>query len=297
MNNDELIKQFVQSLLIEKNYSTNTLSTYQNNLTFFSLYIKKDFVNINSDDIKKYIEYMKNNKKSDRSISNFLSSARSFYKYLIIEKIIKNNPLEFVEMPKLKKSLPSVLSIEEVNKLLNIKAYDKYTYRNKAMIELMYATGLRISELVNLKLINIDFDMSLVRTIGKGNKERIIPINDVSNEIVRHYINHYRNEFIRKGNSDYIFLSNKNNTKMTRQNFFMILKKVAKEQNIKTEFSPHTLRHSFATHLLSNGADLRIIQELLGHSDISTTQIYTHVSNEKLKKDYKDYHPHSKEKL
>src|SRR5574344_2166786 len=291
--NEDIIKAFKESLLLEKNYSLNTISTYENNLIYFNKFIKKDFIHINENDIKSYLKFMKENNKSERSIANTLSTLRSFYKYLIIEKKITNSTLEFIESPKLKKILPKVLSIEEVDKLLNINAFDKYTYRNKAMIELMYATGLRISELVNLKLINIDFEMNLVRTIGKGNKERIIPINDISSDIIKTYIDHYRNQFIKKGSSDYIFLSNKGSTKMTRQNFFMILKKIAISQNIETEFSPHTLRHSFATHLLQNGADLRINQELLGHSNISTTQIYTHVSNEKLKQDYKDFHPHS----
>ncbi len=293
MNNEDIIKDFSKDLLIEKNYSKNTIITYENNLTAFLKYSNKNFVDIKENDIKEYLKSLKENKISDRSISNLLSSLRSFYKYLIINKIISKNPLEFIEMPKIKKTLPNVLSMEEIDILLNITADDKYSYRNKAMIELMYATGLRISELVNLKISSIDFEMAILRTIGKGNKERIIPINEISLKILHDYIYYYRSEFIRKGNSDYLFISNKNNTKMTRQNFFMILKKLAMEKNIKTEFSPHTLRHSFATHLLQNGADLRIIQELLGHSDISTTQIYTHISNEKLKKDYNNYHPHS----
>ncbi|MDD2392204.1 MAG: site-specific tyrosine recombinase XerD [Bacilli bacterium] len=293
MNNEKIIKTFTKDLLIEKNYSKNTIITYENNLKGFFNFISKNYIDIKEKDIKKYLKHLKEQKKSDRSISNLISTLRSFYKYLIINKLISNNPLEFIEMPKVKKSLPNVLSLEEVDILLNICANDKYSYRNKTMIELMYATGLRISELINLKISNIDFEMAIVRTIGKGNKERIIPINEVSLKILYDYIYYYRSEFIRKGNSDYLFLSNKKSTKMTRQNFFMILKKIALEKNIKTNFSPHTLRHSFATHLLHNGADLRIIQELLGHSDIATTQIYTHISNEKLKEDYNIYHPHS----
>lgn len=293
MNNEEIIKTFTKDLLIEKNYSKNTIITYENNLKGFFNFISKNYVDIKEKDIKEYLKHLKKQKKSNRSISNLISTLRSFYKYLIINKLISINPLEFIEMPKVKKSLPNVLSLEEVDNLLNICANDKYSYRNKAMIELMYATGLRISELINLKISNIDFEMAIVRTIGKGNKERIIPINEVSLKILYDYIYYYRSEFIRNGNSDYLFLSNKKSTKMTRQNFFIILKKIALEKNIKTNFSPHTLRHSFATHLLHNGADLRIIQELLGHSDIATTQIYTHISNEKLKNDYDIYHPHS----
>lgn len=161
------------------------------------------------------------------------------------------------------------------------------------MLELMYATGLRVSELVNLKLHNIDFDMAIVRTFGKGNKERIVPIGDYALDSLKEYIINYRDGMFKKNINDYLFLNNHGN-KLTRQGFFKIIKKQAETKNIKTEFSPHTLRHSFATHLLDYGADLRTIQELLGHSNLSTTQIYTHISKEKLKKNYENFHPHGK---
>ena len=159
------------------------------------------------------------------------------------------------------------------------------------MLELMYSSGLRVSELVNLTVNDIDLTNSLVRIFGKGSKERIIPINDYANESLNNYILYHRFNLFKKGENNYLFLNN-HGTKMTRQGFFKILKKIAQENNIKTELSPHTLRHSFATHLLKHGADLRSIQELLGHSDISATQIYTHISNEKLKENYTKFHPH-----
>jgi len=160
------------------------------------------------------------------------------------------------------------------------------------MLELLYSSGLRVSELVSLTVNDINLDMSLVRIMGKGNKERIIPIGDYANNALKIYINDYRESMLKGKMNDYLFLNN-HGSKMTRQGFFKIIKKLAKEKGIKTDFSPHTLRHSFATHLLNYGADLRSIQEMLGHSSISTTQIYTHVSTEKLKEDYNKYHPHS----
>ena len=160
------------------------------------------------------------------------------------------------------------------------------------MLELMYATGLRVSELVNLELNDIDFYTDTVRTLGKGSKERIIPLGDYAKEALRIYIEDHRPKMLKRTPNNYVFVNNHGN-KMTRQGFFKILKKLAKEKEIKTPFSPHTLRHSFATHLLNHGADLRSIQELLGHSDISTTQIYTHVTNEKVKQEYDDFHPHA----
>ena len=176
---------------------------------------------------------------------------------------------------------------------MDIELDDKFDYRNKAMIELLYATGLRISELINLKLNNVNFDQDYVKTLGKGSKERIVPIGDYAKYFLKIYIDLYRNDFLRNKESEYIFISNQGK-KMTRQTFFLLLKKLAKEKGIKTDFSPHTLRHSFATHLLKYGADLRSIQELLGHSDIATTRIYTHISNKKVRDDYIEYHPRSK---
>ncbi len=194
-------------------------------------------------------------------------------------------------MPKLNKSLPKILTEDEVLKLLDIPLSDNFSYRNKAMLELMYATGLRVSELVNLKLQDIDLNEDIVRTFGKGSKERIIPIGEYAKEYLEKYIYEHRGLMLKKNNSEYLFLNNHGN-KMTRQGFFKIIKKLANEKGIKKDISPHTLRHSFASHLLKYGADLRTIQELLGHSDISTTQIYTHITNEELKKNYENFHPH-----
>lgn len=287
----EEIELFTNYLLIDKKYSSNTIESYKRDLTKFDSFCNKKCKNITEDDIKKYLKYLSNESKT--SIARNISSLRSFYKFLMIEKMVSKNCMENIEIPKLDKRIPKALDEEDIDKLLEIKLVDNYSYRNKAMIELMYATGLRVSELVNLKIHDIDLDMALVRTMGKGSKERIIPIGDYALYYIDVYINNYRNSMLKREYNDYLFLNN-HGKKMTRQGFFKILRKVAQDNGIKKEFSPHTLRHSFATHLLNHGADLRSIQELLGHSDISTTQIYTKVSNKVLRENYDEYHPHSK---
>ena len=291
MNNSKLIDDFLRYLLIDKGYSKNTISSYKQDLNRFSIYFKiKHIKDINNSDLKEYIKSLNLNEKS---ISRIISCFKSFYKFLIIENIVKTNPTDGLYMPKVKKSLPNVLSIDDVTRLLDVKLDDDFSYRNKAMIELMYATGLRVSELVELKLSDLDFNDDIIRIIGKGNKERIIPIGDFAKDYLLKYINNHRGNMLKGINTDYVFLNN-HGKKMTRQGFFKIIKKLANESGISAEISPHTLRHSFASHLLKYGADLRTIQELLGHSDISTTQIYTHVANEELRKNYDEYHPHGK---
>ena len=294
----ERIEDFITYLRIDKKYSENTIESYHHDLMRYYDYnknvLKKNLETIKKKEITSYLKYLNESGLDQRTISRNISSIRSFYKFLLIEKYIRNNPSELLELPKRKKTLPKVLSMEEIDKLLNIKLDDAYSYRNKAMLELMYATGLRVSELINLKLHDVNLNMAYVRTIGKGNKERIVPLGDVALKYLSLYINNYRNNLLKKKACDYIFINN-HGSALTRQGFFKILKKIAKEQDVKTSFSPHTLRHSFATHLLENGADLRSIQELLGHSDISTTQIYTHISNQRLKENYKQFHPHADE--
>lgn len=289
---EELIEEFLRYLLIDKGYSENTIDSYRRDLMKFLEFNKnKNINNITNSDLKEYVKHLKKENLNDKSISRNVSCLKSFYKFLIIEKYINNNPIESILIPKTKKSLPNILTEDEVLMLLDVKLTDNFSYRNKAMLELMYATGLRVSELVNLKLQDIDLNQDVVRTFGKGSKERVIPIGDYSKEYLEIYIYEYRGTMLKKVNSEYLFLNNHGN-KMTRQGFFKIIKKIAKEKGIDKDLSPHTLRHSFASHLLKYGADLRTIQELLGHSDISTTQIYTHISNEELKKNYKDFHPH-----
>lgn len=294
MNNiNECIEKFIEYLIIDKKYSENTVKSYKNDLKKYETFMKNiNIQNIKENHIKKYLKYLKDNNNDNRTINHNISTLRSFYKFLLIEKIIKDNPMEYIEMPKTKKSLPKTLSIEEIDKLLDIKLNDHFSYRNKAMLELMYSSGLRVSELVNVKIHDIDVSNCIIRIMGKGKKERIVPLGDYAIKYIELYLKEHRNKLIKRELNEYLFLNN-HGKKMTRQGFFKILKQLAQQKNIKTDFSPHTLRHSFATHLLNGGADLRSIQEMLGHESISTTQIYTHVSKEQLKENYNNYHPHA----
>ena len=283
------INKYLDYLKYERKLSNNTILSYQNDLIKFSNHFNNKIVNLNEKDIRNYIHGLKLN---SRSIAHNITVLNSFYSFLIEEDIIKVNPLENIKSPKLPNKLPNYLTEEEINKLLDIKLEKPYDYRNKAMLETLYATGLRITELINLKLTDIDLDNCFIRVYGKGSKERIVPLSDIAIKYLNIYINNYRSLILVDINSDYLFISNAKK-KITRQGFFKILKQQAKICGLTKEISPHVLRHSFATHLLHHGADLRVIQELLGHSDISTTQIYTHLANDQIKKDYDEYHPRS----
>ncbi len=288
----DLIVEFLRYLLIDKGYSENTIESYKRDLDKFLEYNKNTSIeNISNEDLKKYIKYLNDTGLNEKSIARNISSLKSFYKFLVISKYISSNTSDSLYLPKIKKSLPSTLTEEEVFSLLDIELIDNFSYRNKAMLELLYASGLRVSELINLKLQDVDFSQDIIRTFGKGSKERIIPIGDYAKEYLEKYIYEYRSSMLKKESNEYIFLNN-HGKQMTRQGFFKIIKKLAKEKGINKELSPHTIRHSFASHLLKYGADLRTIQELLGHSDISTTQIYTHITNEELKQNYNEFHPH-----
>lgn len=290
--NDKAL-EFKTYLLIDKKYSNETIDSYMNDLYKYYEYIKQKNLkidNIKRKDIMEYTKYLRQKQLSTNSINHNISVLRTFYKFLVVSNRFVTDPIDYLEVPKLRKTLPKVLSYEEVQSLLDIDLTNKYSYRNKAMLELMYATGLRVSELVNLKVNDIDLEMDLIRTIGKGSKERIIPIGDYAVYFVKLYINEYRKQLL-KENTDYVFLNN-HGKRLSRQSFYKLVKELAIKKNIKTEFSPHTLRHSFATHLLDRGADIVSIKEMLGHSSLSTTQIYTHISNQKLKDEYGKFHPH-----
>lgn len=286
----EYIEDYLKYLLIEKKYSENTIKSYRNDLTeLYNYYKNKNIVKLEKKELLEFIE--NNDDKKDKTISHFITTFRGFYKYLEIENIISSNPALNISLPKVSKTLPKVLSVSDIDKIMNIELKTKYDFRNKAMLELMYATGIRISELINIKLHDLNINNCTLKIMGKGSKERIIPIGDYALHYVEIYLNEYRIQFKAK-NNDYLFL-NPSGNKLSRQAFFKVIKKIAKEKNINIDFSPHTLRHSFATHMLENGADLRTIQELLGHSDVSTTQIYTNISNKFIEDNYKNYHPHS----
>lgn len=291
MTNQEYYTKYLDSLQFERKLSKNTVLSYQDNLNRFEEFISgKSITEITKKDIEAYLKF--NDSMAEKSRAHYITVLRNFYQFLVYEDLINKNPCETIKQPKISKSLPHYLTEEETYKLLSFPINTNYDYRNKAMLELLYATGIRVSELVNLKLSNIHLDEDLIRVMGKGSKERICPISEVCEKYLRIYINEYRNGLLKNKTSEYLFINNFGNP-ITRQGFFKNLKQIAQKQGIEKEISPHTLRHSYATHLLAHGADLRIIQELLGHSDLSTTEIYTHVVNEKIKSEY-EKHPHAK---
>ena len=285
--NDEYINNFLLYLEMDLNYSKNTINTYLNALNHLNYEIKKDILKLTSKDIESFISELE---LESSSISNYLSAYKTFYNYYIKIGQISINPIDKVDTPKLSKHLPTYLTVEEVDKLLDIEIKDAFSARNKSILELLYATGLRISELINLEFKNIDLNDCIVRIMGKGSKERIVPINDLAIKYLKIYVKDYRHKLVKTEQNNYVYLNN-HGKKMTRQGVFKMIKKRTLETGIKKDVSPHTLRHSIATHMLENGADLRIIQEFLGHESIGTTQIYTHLTNQKLKNDYMEYFP------
>lgn len=294
---EEIVVEFTAYLASEKMKSNNTIESYKSDILNYLYFLEnvkyiKDLKTVKTETILEYLSYLKKLGYSVRSESRALSALKSFYKFLCLENYIETNPVITISAPKLDKKLPVVLSVDEVMRLLNILNDDTpYNARNHAMIEVMYGTGLRVSELVNLKLTELHLTDKMISTIGKGSKERLVPINDYASVVLRNYIVNYRPQLLKKGKDpSYVFLNNLGEP-LSRQSFFLILKRLAKEAGIEKEISPHTLRHSFATHLLEAGTDLRYIQEMLGHEDISTTQIYTHLSKQKIKDVYSKAHP------
>ena len=285
--NDIYINDFLLYLELDLNYSKNTINTYLNSLNHLKDSTNKDLLKLTSNDIEKFISKLE---IDSRSIANYLSAYKTFYNYYIKLCKLNNNPIDSISSPKLAKHLPVYLTVDEVDKLLDIEIKDAFSARNKSILEVMYSSGLRISELINLEFKNIDLNDSIIRVMGKGSKERIVPISDLAIKYLKIYVKDYRADLVKKETNNYVYLNN-HGKKMTRQGVFKMIKKLTSEKGINKDVSPHTLRHSIATHMLENGADLRIIQEFLGHENIGTTQIYTHLTNEKLKNDYMEYFP------
>lgn len=286
------INDYMNYLIVERQLSNNTIDGYRRDLLDFYKFTNKSNKNIEKNDIISYITYL-NNKISAKSINRHIVSLKNYFNFLEKNGVVDSNPMQDITGLKTPKKMPRVLSEEDVDKLLDIELKDAYSYRNKAMLELMYSSGLRVSELLDLRISNIDFNMNLVRVFGKGSKERIVPIDDLATKYLFEYINLYRNTLLKNNVTDLLFL-NSRGSKLSRQGFFKILHELALKKGINKELSPHTLRHSFATHLLNHGADLRSIQTMLGHENIETTQIYTHVSNNYVKENYNESHPRSK---
>lgn len=288
IDNKEYIDDFIKYLEIDKNYSNNTTESYERDLKGFLEYIKKEIVDITKRDIDNYILHILPN-YNESSINRIIASIKSFFKYLAIYKGFINIS-EDVESLKRKKTLPKYLSIEEVDKLLDIKLETSFDYRNKTILEVMYATGIRATELINLDLQNVDTVNKVIKVYGKGSKERIVPLSKLAIKYLELYINKYRETlFIKKQKpTDALFLNN-HGTRMTRQGLYKIIGNIAADKKIDKEITPHVLRHSFATHLIECGADIRSVQELLGHENVVTTEIYTHLANNFIKYNYNEY--------
>ena len=291
--NQEILKNYQVYLLTEQHLLDNSISSYLLDVYKYLEYLEKKGINdcfqIKKEDLIFYLNYLNKKKYSIYSFVRKISTFRNFHRYLH-KKYQTIDISEQIENPRFYKKIPNVLSIEEMEDLLDINLNTAYDYRNKAMLELMYATGLRVSELVGLTIANIDLEEGIVRLFGKGNKERIVPIGALAIKYLNIYLVQYRDSLKKKRLCDYLFLNN-HGQGMTRQGFFKILKTIAKEKGIDKNITPHMLRHSFATHLLNNGADLKSIQMMLGHNNLSTTQIYTTVGNEVLKENYDLFHP------
>ncbi|MDW8108048.1 MAG: site-specific tyrosine recombinase XerD [Candidatus Kryptonium sp.] len=291
------LSHFLKSIEIEKGYSKNTVESYSIDLVRYVCFLEDNGIKhpdfVDEELVRKYIREIGLIGLSPSSISRNVASIKSFHKFLLLESYSKNYPVENIEHPKIKKKPPEVLSIDEVFTLL--EQPDTSTpigIRDRALLEVMYATGVRVSELINLKQIDLFLDMEFIRVLGKGSKERLIPIGKVAIKWVREYQLKVRPKLAKISSGDILFLS-RLGKKLTRMSVWKIVKKYALMAGIRKEIHPHTLRHSFATHLLEGGSDLRSVQEMLGHASITTTQIYTHISNETLREIYYLYHPRS----
>lgn len=290
----DVIHEFSEYLRIEKRNSPNTVSGYCRDLNRFSAYIADSKPgSVTTKDIRGYLVYLREQGLSANSVARSLSSIKSFFKYLCRDKQLQNNPAEILETPKCNRKLPDVLSSEDIDNLLGLPDEGSVLgCRDKAMLEVLYATGLRVSELVTLKTGELDLEVGYLRTLGKGNKERIVPFGSLAKKAVERYMFNSRSALLKGGKATELFIS-KRGQGMTRQGFWKLLKTYVTRANIRARVSPHTLRHAFATHLLERGADLRSVQQMLGHSDISTTQIYTHILGKRMLEIHQQFHPRS----
>jgi integrase/recombinase XerD len=295
IDNSHAFNSYLTYLRIEKGLAINTIKAYQRDVSHFISFLEsgkqKQLVRVTRDELINYIASLYQT-LSPRSIQRRIVTLRSLYRFLMLDGYTSHDPTETLESPKAWQKLPLYLTTEEVESLLDQPDLSQpQGQRDRAMLELMYATGLRVTELIQLKVSDLDFDGGYLRTVGKGDKERIVPIGDEAKIHIKNYLDSsYRVFKKKKPNTPFLFLTRRGGA-MSRQNFWMLVEKYGRSIGLAGKLSPHVLRHSFATHLLENGADLRVVQAMLGHSDISTTQIYTHVARERLKKVYDQFHP------
>jgi integrase/recombinase XerD len=291
------LREYLNILRLEKNLSENTIDSYKNDLSTFISYLKNDYniddpEKISYNQVSSFFELLFELGLTGSSAARYLSSLKGFFKYLIHNKYITKNPVDKIESPKRKKNIPEVLTIPEMEAVLSKPdTKEKLGLRDKAVLEIMYACGLRVSEVISLKVSNLFFNEEIIRVFGKGSKERLVPIGRSAVRWMMKYLAESRPLLVRRTLSEnYVFLNNRG-TKLSRMGIWKITDRYFKEADIKKEVHPHTFRHSFATHLIEGGADLRSVQEMLGHADISTTQIYTHIDRDYIKQVHKDYHP------
>lgn len=295
---DDHLDSFITYLTVNKGLSRNTLESYSRDVSFFIQFLKTRKVKtpgkVTASNVADYLTYLRKKKLSIKTINRHIVSNRQFFRYLLTEEIITDDPFANVNTPKLNKAIPDVLSIEQVEELLEVpvKENTRESPRDSAMFEVLYSTGVRVTELVSIELNKLNMDHGYVIVLGKGSKERIVPLGKAAIGKLKYYLSDCRENLLKGKNSKYLFVTRRG-TRMTRQGFWKIIKGCALKAGINKKITPHILRHSFATHLLERGADLRVIQLMLGHSDISTTQIYTQVQKERLKKIHKKYHPRS----
>ena len=292
---NELIEQFLSYISVERGMANNTISSYKRDLSRFADYLKSKKIDsidkVSRQMINSFMMAERERGLASNSVSRELACIKSFFKFLLKENIIKDDVANIIESPKLWKKLPFTLNVGEVEVLLNApNVRDPMEMRDKACLELMYATGMRVSELVNLKMDDINMGVGFAKCFGKGSKERIVPFGKKARESIQRYLEKSRPGLLKKNISNFLFLTRLSKP-MSRQSFWKIIKRYVKIARIKKNVTPHSLRHSFATHILERGADLRIVQEMLGHADISTTQIYTHVSKDRLKSIHQKFHP------
>jgi|TARA_B100001094_G_scaffold83597_1_gene79943 integrase/recombinase XerD len=293
----EFIKEFLKVLKIEKGLAKNSLQSYKRDLIKYHLFIQKrqrleDIAKVKERNLRAYVRFLNAENMSANSIKRAISCIRTYHKFLLSEGKMDHNPVLSIDTPKVAKKLPNILTVEEIDKILNfIPRKAPMSMRDIAIFEMMYSCGLRVTELCNFKISNIFWDTEMIRVDGKGGKQRFVPIGPMARKNLKDYINKERPLILEKNpNTPELFLS-RNGKKLTRMMIWILLKKWASIAEINKEISPHTLRHSFATHLLEGGADLRSVQEMLGHADISTTQIYTHLDKEHLKEVHRTFHP------
>lgn len=292
---ETILKDYLHYLKVERGLANNTIVSYQQDLVQFLNYLATQQIlnlqQVTKELVTAYLQKEVDQQKENSSIIHCITSLRQFFAYLMREQLISKDPMQLIDTPKKKQKLPEVLSLSEVETLLATpNTAQVLGLRDRAIFEVMYATGLRVSEIVNLKLNDLHLSLGIVQTIGKGNKERIIPIGDVAAKWIDEYLQFSRPKLLKQKRSPYLFL-NFHGNQLTRQGIWKNLKAYVYKAGINKNVTPHTLRHSFATHILENGADLRIVQELLGHADISTTQLYTHLSKQRLSKVYQQSHP------